>query len=356
MSRREFIIFFVVVGAIAFFVNVLESRLKSIQLSSLPPENTNISIVPEINTKVGTSSLSDINSQNDKGSKTVRSSSSGRVIDPAQTQKISSELSQLAANINQLRKKNAEASTPLIKGDDVYAKALGALVNIFCLDNDSQNYILGSGAIVSPAGYVLTNAHLGLYFNKPNTSCELRLGSPARDFADASLIYTPDQSNKIASSTVPERDIAILKITRFINGASSSSLPYFQFQADDGAYTGETLYLVSYPTEFLGIQTAVSNTAIVLTKGTIDALVSVDNNMATAEAAYVHGDISAQHGSSGGVFIDMRSGKIVGLFVGITEEKTTAGRKQFAFLSSYIDSIIRQDKGVGWEQFLGSNP
>ena len=275
-------------------------------------------------------------------------------------EKISKEVSKLKTAVSSLLSPPPEEKPPpppAVKSSDLYQKALGALVNIFCDDEAGHRYILGSGAIISPAGYVLTNAHLAEYFLQERVDCVLRRGSPARTFAKAAVLYLPDQNLKIGETQIAQKDLAILKIT----GPSGTiplqeSFDYFEFSPDYELGAGEVLYSLGYPTEFLGAELILKGANILFTTGTVTELADVDGNFSTAEGANLKGEISAQHGSSGGIFLESKTGKVAGLFVGLTEGKTTAERSQFIFLSSYLDEVVRQDKGMGLLEFLNTNP
>ena len=247
--------------------------------------------------------------------------------------------------------------TPPITSAEIYRIAEGSLVNIFCDDAGRNVYILGSGAIIHSKGYVLTNAHIAENFQKEGIDCMLRLGSPARPYARAELVLLPPQEKKIGGTEIAERDIAILKITSLL---SKEPLPdtfeHFTLAPSYEVKEGETLYFLGYPTEFLKGQTIQTNTAILFSLGVVDSIVSVDDNLSDGEGAYLKGEASAQHGSSGGLFLEAKSGRIAGLFVGLTEGKTTAERKQFMFLASYIDEIVRTETGSGMEKFLAERP
>ncbi len=274
--------------------------------------------------------------------------------------KVSEQVSKLKTAVSlllPLPQEEKPPPPPAVKSSELYQKALGALVNIFCDDEAGHRYILGSGAIISPAGYVLTNAHLAEYFLQERVDCVLRRGSPARTFARAAVFYLPDQNLKIGETQIARKDLAILKIT----GPSGSiplpeSFDYFEFSPDYQPGAGEVLYSLGYPTEFLGAELILKGANILFTTGTVMELADVDGNFSTAEGANLKGEISAQHGSSGGIFLEAQNGKVAGLFVGLTEGKTTSDRSQFIFLSSYLDEVVRQDKGMGLLEFLNSRP
>ena len=244
-------------------------------------------------------------------------------------------------------------NTPPVTSAEIYRIAEEALVNVFCDDTARNVYILGSGAVIHPKGYVLTNAHIAENFQKEGIDCVLRRGSPARPYARAQLVLLPDQEKKIGSTEIAERDIAILKITSLLNGEPlPDTFAHFTLAPSYEVREGETLYSLGYPTEFLKGQAIQTNTAILFSLGVVDGIVSVDNDLSDGEGAYLKGEASAQHGSSGGLFLEAGSGKIAGLFVGLTEGSTTAERKQFMFLASYIDEIVRSETGRSTEQFL----
>ena len=247
--------------------------------------------------------------------------------------------------------------SPAIKSSEIYNKALGAVLNVFCFDRKANAYIFGSASIIYPKGYILTNGHLAAHFLDQDTECLLRRGSPARNFAKAKVIWLPDLKTKIGVSEIPEKDIAILKITELADGSVPlQEFEYFDINKNYVPKVGEKLYSLNYPSEFLGADTALSNTNLVFTLGTVDSFLTVDDNAADAEGVYLKGELSAQHGSSGGIFLDTRKGEIIGLFVGLTEGKTTSLRMQFMFMSSYINRILIEEKGMGISEYLDTNP
>ncbi len=278
--------------------------------------------------------------------------------DAARLQKLLTDVAKLRESLATLPQGAKEPPPgPPIKSGEIYNKALKALVNIFCDDSRKGVYILGSGAIIHPKGYVLTNAHIAENFSREGVNCVLRRGAPARNWVKAEVVYLPDQSQKIGSSTIPMNDIAILKITEPLGTDKlPESFDYFDFDPAYQIQTGEVLYSLGFPTEFLGAEIILKNTNILFSLGTVENLVTLDDNRKDAEGAYLKGEISAQHGSSGGIFLDSVRGRVVGLFVGITEGKTTAERTEFIFLSSYVDKILKRDKGAGLLEFLNTSP
>src|SRR3989344_2622024 len=189
---------------------------------------------------------------------------------------------------------------PVVKSADIYNKALGAVLNVFCYDRKAK-------------GYILTNGHLAVRFEDPNTECQLRRGSPARNFAKAKVIWLPSQTPKIGASEIPKNDVAILKLTELADGSAlSENFEYFEINASYVSKIGESLYSLNYPSEFLGADTALSNTNLVFTLGAVNSFLTVDDNTSDAEGVYLKGELSTQHGSSGGIFLDTRKGEIVG--------------------------------------------
>src|SRR3989344_7996888 len=249
---------------------------------------------------------------------------------------------------------------PAVKSEEIYAKGLQASLNIFCYDKTEGVYIMGSGAIIHPSGYVLTNAHLATHFTEAGTECVLRRGAPAKNFANAKVVWIPDQTKKIADGEIPMNDAAILKITSMTDPDASvgavGNLEYFKIDPFYLIKEGERLYSLNYPTEFLGAETALRDANLVFSLGTVEKIVTIDEETSTAEGIYLKGELSAQHGSSGGIFLDLQNGNVVGLFVGLTEGATTADRKQFMFMSSYLERIMLEDKGIGLSAFLASSP
>ncbi len=274
--------------------------------------------------------------------------------------KLSEEVASLQKSIASISKPPPPPSSqPSIKSEEIYRTAESALMNIFCDDEVKNVYILGSGAIIHPAGYVLTNAHIAEHFGKEKEGieCVLRRGSPALHFARARIAFLPDQSEKISSTQISRNDIAILKITSLVDGSAlPSEFAHFTLDPAYQVKEGETLYSLGYPTEFLKSQAILTNTTILFSLGVVEDMVSADDDLSDPEGAYLKGEVSAQHGSSGGLFLEAKEGKIAGLFVGLTEGQTTAERKQFMFLASYIDEVVRREAGAGLAEFLANNP
>jgi serine protease Do len=143
--------------------------------------------------------------------------------------------------------------------------------------HDQRERGLGSGVIVSPAGYILTNNHV---VEKAN---ELKITlSDGRDF-----------TGKVVGSD-PQTDIAVVKI-------NSSGLPTLPFANSDGARVGDLCFAIGNP---FGQDHTVTM-GIVSAKGRkLEAGTYLQN--------FIQTDAAINPGNSGGALINAR-GEMIGM-------------------------------------------
>lgn len=240
-------------------------------------------------------------------------------------------------------------------------KVREAAVNILCNAKTSVNPISGSGVLIDPRGVILTNAHVAQFFllrNYPipeNVSCVIRSGSPARPLYKAELLFlspswirnNAEEISKANPTGTGEGDYALLRITESVH--PGEQLPAaFPFVPIDTSYVpklDDSVLLAGYPAGFLGGITIETNLYAVSSFATIEGIYTFESN--TEDLISVGGTPVAQKGSSGGGVVDVKSGKLVGIFVTSTDASTTGARDLRAItlphinrnLSAYVKSM-----------------
>ena len=156
---------------------------------------------------------------------------------------------------------------------------------------------LGSGVIVSPDGYIVTNRHVAGYSLKANGP------DPITGFDTYVLegttprltVYNKDWGmggcRVVAVSRDPNKDLAILKIE------SAQALPYAKIAETANFFPGDTVFAVGHP---LGV-------AWMLTKGSISKMMELEDHN-----KWIIHDASLNPGNSGGPLFD-EGGRIVGI-------------------------------------------
>jgi len=150
---------------------------------------------------------------------------------------------------------------------------------------------IGSGVIISPDGYIVTNRHVAGYYITGDEEKGYTLEGGGRNI----FVYHRDWGyggcRIVAVSNDPNRDLAILKIE------VTEALPYAELATVKNMLPGDTVYSVGHPH---GIYWT-------MTKGSISKFVElVDHNK------WILHDSSINPGNSGGPLFD-EFGLVVGL-------------------------------------------
>ncbi|MBI2030519.1 trypsin-like peptidase domain-containing protein [Candidatus Kaiserbacteria bacterium] len=231
-----------------------------------------------------------------------------------------------------------------------------AIVNLYCLSRYGtlDDATSGSGVIIDPRGVILTNAHVAssfIFADWPNPNlldCSVRIGSPAAPRYKAALLYIPDayMTDRIARSytytddtpVYGEKDYALLIITGPTNSAASmpNSFPHLDLYQGGPLPVGTPVYLSGYSAEFLG-GIALQRDLSQLSSASIVASQAPIGNSATPEAIAFTGNISSQHGASGGAVIGA-GGKLAGLVTFLNKDYgiSTKERVLNAITTDYI--------------------
>ena len=176
---------------------------------------------------------------------------------------------------------------------------------------------LGSGVIVSPDGYVLTNNHV------------------VEEADDIEVTLTDGRKAKgTVIGTDPETDLAILKITL-------DKLPVIVLGDSEGAEVGDQVLAIGNP---FGVGQTV-------TSGIISALGRSELGINTFEN-FIQTDAAINPGNSGGALVDV-NGNLVGINTAIYSRSGGSMGIGFAIpvapAKNVLDSIVRDGKVTrGW--------
>jgi len=186
------------------------------------------------------------------------------------------------------------------------------------VESDEVEVATGSGFLVSPAGYVITNDHV--------VSAEertVRRGDvTARVKVNVTRIEVdfPSDGTRLEArvdATDPDLDLAILSV-------SGSDLPYFALGDSDALSPGQPVKVIGFPygqaVEVGGPVSADTIPNPTISKGTIGALRAGSEG----DARYIQTDAPVYPGSSGGPMLD-EHGRVIGVVRMRLEKNAAAG-------------------------------
>jgi Do/DeqQ family serine protease len=165
---------------------------------------------------------------------------------------------------------------------------------------------LGSGVIVSPAGIVVTNAHV----IRIGAKAEIRIVLADRREYDAKVIV-PDEKS----------DIAVLKIE-----GGDGHFPHLEFADSDAAEVGDLVLAIGNP---FGVGQTVTS-----------GIVSATSRTQVAKAqVFIQTDAAINPGNSGGALVDM-SGRVLGINTAIYSNSGGSHGIGFAIPSNLVKLIV----------------
>jgi serine protease Do len=211
-----------------------------------------------------------------------------------------------------------------------------AVVQIFvrsyvpAADSDSSTELLtaenssGSGIILSPDGYILTNAHVVKGAHSVKVQLNVRTEAEARRQGDRSL------NHPIAGTLVGidrDTDLAVIKIDK-------TNLPYLTFGDSDELKQGQIVLALGNP---LGLDNSVSMGVVSATSRQIKP----DDPM-----VYIQTDAPINPGNSGGPLVDTE-GKVVGVNALILTQSGGSEGIGFAIPAGIAREVYAQLKAHG---------
>jgi serine protease Do len=182
----------------------------------------------------------------------------------------------------------------------------------------------GSGVIIDPDGYIITNAHVVFGAQR----VQVLLTSPEATGSPVSVMQSASRSlNAQIIGIDKEIDIALIKI-------EAKGLPSLSFAEYQRIRQGEVVLAFGSPE---GLENTV-------TMGVISSVAR--QALSDRPLAYIQTDASINPGNSGGPLVDM-DGKVVGLNTFIFSQGGGSEGIGFAIPSSVVDHVYRQLKQFG---------
>lgn len=297
------------------------------------------------------------------------------VVEPQNTVQISSQSAKTAAT--DIKTPNLPSgSFPLYTLPPELSEAFrkdselkSALVNIYCVSRTKNlGSITGSGAIISPKGIILTNAHVGQYFllarlaEKGGINCTIRTGNPAKPKYEAALVFiskdwvelNPRQITGEKSKGTGENDIALLLVTGSADGTElPPSFPFLEPKTNVKVKAGQDVTVAGYPAEFLPRGSVSTGLYALSATTTVDEVFTFTKS--SVDLMLMKGSVVAQKGSSGGAVVNDEN-ELIGIIA-------TAGshfdanneRNLHAITLSYVDRLLRKVLGEGLKSILGGD-
>jgi serine protease Do len=213
----------------------------------------------------------------------------------------------------------AEVSTPAVVNIRALLESGGGIWGSGSLTGSS-----GSGVIMSPDGFVVTNHHV------VENSRDIRVTLADKRQYQAKLVGSD-----------PSTDIALLKIEEF-------DLPFMLFGNSDSIRVGEWVLAVGNPFNLESTVTA----GIVSAKGrNINILGGV-----TSIESFIQTDAAVNPGNSGGALVNT-AGELIGINTAIITESGSYEGYSFAVPSNLVQKVLRDLREYGEVQraFLGVN-
>lgn len=231
------------------------------------------------------------------------------------------------------------------------------LVNIICVAPPTSGIhsISASGVIITPTGYVITNAHVAQYFllSSKGVSCKLRTGDPAQVAYEAQLAYLPTRwvNDNLGVLVDPEphgtgeRDFAVLAITASATKATlPPRFPYVSLAtASPSART--PVVIGTYGAQALSLAQIASALSPTIVASTVKDLFTFATS--TVDVLAFDGSVAAQEGSSGGGVLSF-----VGTLWGVVTTSGATGIVADQSLSALSASYIRHEYQVATGQPL----
>ena len=174
----------------------------------------------------------------------------------------------------------------------------------------------GSGVIISPDGYIITNNHVIV-----NTS-KLEVTLNNNKTYEAELIGTD-----------PKTDIALIKIK------TKKNLPYVSFGDSNQVKIGEWVLAVGNP----------FNLTSTVTAGIISAKARDLNEFDGNPQSFIQTDAAVNRGNSGGALVNTR-GELIGIITAITSETGSYVGYAFAVPSNIARKVIEDIMEYGYVQ------
>ncbi len=228
-------------------------------------------------------------------------------------------LRQLSASFEEISQRSGRAVVQIFVRSYVAGEGAENNGELLTAENSS-----GSGIIVRPDGYILTNSHVVKNAHSIKVQLNVRAEAEAREQGDRSL-NRPINGTLIGIDR--ESDLALIKIDR-------KNLPYLEFGNSDDLKQGQVVLALGNP---LGLDNSVS-------LGVVSAIarqIKADDPM-----VYIQTDAPINPGNSGGPLVDAE-GRVVGINTFILTQSGGSEGIGFAIPSNIAREVYRQLRTKG---------
>jgi len=228
-------------------------------------------------------------------------------------------LKQLSASFEEVSQRSGRAVVQIFVRSYVTGERQESSGELLTAQNSS-----GSGIILSPDGYILTNAHVVKGAHSVKVQLNTATEAEARKGGDFTL------NRPIAGTLVGidrDTDLAVVKIDR-------KNLPYLNFGNSDELKQGEIVLALGNP---LGLENSVSMGVV----SAVSRQIKPDDPM-----VYIQTDAPINPGNSGGPLIDT-DGNVVGLNTFILTQSGGSEGIGFAIPSKIASLVYAQLKAKG---------
>ncbi len=196
----------------------------------------------------------------------------------------------------------------------VARQSVSAVVSVLAYGNSGYRSSAGSGVIISPDGYVITNKHV----IDDGTRFEVALVDRRR--LSASLLGVDEQT-----------DLALLKV-------EGNNLPVLPYGNSDQAEIGEWVLAIGSPFELSSTITA----GIISAKG---RSINILDNAYSIES-FIQTDAAVNPGNSGGALVNLK-GELIGINTAIITESGFSEGYSFAIPANLVRKVIADLKDFG---------
>ena len=228
-------------------------------------------------------------------------------------------LKQLSASFEEVSQRSGRAVVQIFVRSYVTGESQENSGELLTAQNSS-----GSGIILSPDGYILTNAHVVKGAHSVKVQLNTATEAEARKNGDLSL-NRPLPGKLIGIDR--DTDLAVVKIDR-------KNLPYLNFGNSDELKQGEIVLALGNP---LGLENSVSMGIV----SAVSRQIKTDDPM-----VYIQTDAPINPGNSGGPLIDT-DGNVVGLNTFILTQSGGSEGIGFAIPSKIASQVYAQLKSKG---------
>ena len=228
-------------------------------------------------------------------------------------------LRQLSTSFEEISQRSGRAVVQIFVRSYVTTEGTDNSGQLLTAENSS-----GSGIILSPDGYILTNAHVVRNAHSVKVQLNVRAEAEAQEQGDRTL-NRPINGTLVGSDR--DSDLAVIKIDR-------ANLPYLEFGDSDSLKQGQVMLALGNP---LGLDNSVS-------LGVVSAVarqIKTDDPM-----VYIQTDAPINPGNSGGPLVDAE-GHVMGINTFILTQSGGSEGIGFAIPSNIAREVYRQLKTQG---------